>query len=79
MFPFIETYALLQLKDVAGSLFELWKLMDTKHEEKVYFLKITSILNLSESEIVQAGALTMEIVEQVFKQDHSLRFAVCPF
>ncbi|KZV46420.1 65-kDa microtubule-associated protein 6-like [Dorcoceras hygrometricum] len=53
-----------KLKDVAGSLFELWKLMDTKHEEKVYFLKITSILNLSESEIVQAGGLAMEIVEQ---------------
>ncbi|XP_073286248.1 65-kDa microtubule-associated protein 6-like [Primulina huaijiensis] len=57
-----------KLKDVAGSLFELWKLMDTKHEEKVHFLKITSILNLSESEIVQAGALTVEIVEQALAE-----------
>lgn len=57
-----------KLKDIAGSLFELWKLMDTKHEEKVYFSKITSILNLSESEIVQAGALTMEIVEQALAE-----------
>lgn len=57
-----------KLKDIAGSLFELWKLMDTKHEEKVYFLKITSILNLSESEIVQAGALTMEIIEQALAE-----------
>ncbi|KAH6809771.1 Microtubule associated protein family protein [Perilla frutescens var. frutescens] len=58
-------FRLQKLKDVAGSLFELWNLMDTPKEEKASFLRITSVLGLSESEIVQAGALSLETAEQV--------------
>ncbi|KAI3467947.1 hypothetical protein Pfo_024610 [Paulownia fortunei] len=54
-----------KLKDVAGSLFELWNLMDIPKEEKVCFLTITSILGSSESEIVQPGTLSVEVIEQV--------------
>ncbi|KAG6425609.1 hypothetical protein SASPL_116051 [Salvia splendens] len=54
-----------KLKDVAGSLFELWNLMDTSKEDKASFLRITSVLGLSESEIVQPGALSPETVQQV--------------
>lgn len=54
-----------KLKDVAGSLLELWNLMDTPKEEKASFLRMTSVIGLSESEIVKPGALSLEIVEQV--------------
>ncbi|GFQ03162.1 65-kda microtubule-associated protein 6 [Phtheirospermum japonicum] len=54
-----------KLKDVVGSLYELWNLMDVPKEETVCFLKYTSVLGLSESEIVQPGALSMEAIEQV--------------
>ncbi|XP_042066457.1 65-kDa microtubule-associated protein 6-like [Salvia splendens] len=54
-----------KLKDVAGSLFELWNLMDTSKEDKASFLRITSVLGLSESEIMQPGALSPETVQQV--------------
>ncbi|XP_051121486.1 65-kDa microtubule-associated protein 6-like [Andrographis paniculata] len=54
-----------KLKDVAGSLFDLWNLMDTPKEDRSYFARITSVLGFSESEIVQPGALSMEIIDQV--------------
>lgn len=53
------------MKDVAGSLFELWNLMDTPKEDKASLLRLTSVLGLSESEITQPGALSLEIVQQV--------------
>ncbi|KAK4484111.1 hypothetical protein RD792_011331 [Penstemon davidsonii] len=61
----ITSLLAFQLNDVAGSLFELWKLMDTRKEEKVNFLRITSILSLQESEIVQPSSLSLEIIEKV--------------
>lgn len=80
MFHFLAHLKLwfLQLKDVAGSLFELWNLMDTPKEEKVCFLRITSILGSSESEIVQPGALSVEVIEQVWKQ-HKLPTCTAPY
>ncbi|KAL8519740.1 hypothetical protein ACS0TY_010613 [Phlomoides rotata] len=54
-----------KLKDVAGSLSELWNLMDTPKEDRVSFLRITSILGSPESEIVQHGALSLEVIDQV--------------
>ena len=42
--------------------------MDTSKEDKASLLRITSVLGLSESEIVQPGALSPEIVQQVEKQ-----------
>ncbi|KAL1550601.1 65-kDa microtubule-associated protein 6 [Salvia divinorum] len=56
---------LQKLKDVSGSLFELWNLMDTSKEDKASLLRITSVLSLSESDIVQPGALSLETVQQV--------------
>ncbi|XP_042053281.1 65-kDa microtubule-associated protein 6-like isoform X1 [Salvia splendens] len=59
-----KKFRLQKLKDVSGSLFELWNLMDTSKEDKASLLRITSVLGLSESEIVQPGALSPEIVQQ---------------
>ncbi|KAH0756948.1 hypothetical protein KY290_020441 [Solanum tuberosum] len=54
-----------KLKDVAGSLFELWKLMDTTREERRKLSRIISFLDISESKIVEPGALTLEVIQQV--------------
>ncbi|MCD7452935.1 hypothetical protein HAX54_018762 [Datura stramonium] len=54
-----------KLKDVAGLLFELWTLMDTTREEKSKLSKITSVLRLSESEVTEPGALSLEVIQQV--------------
>lgn len=39
--------------------------MDTSKEDKASLLRITSVLGLLESEIVQPGSLSLEIVQQV--------------
>ncbi|KAL3338690.1 hypothetical protein AABB24_027689 [Solanum stoloniferum] len=54
-----------KLKDVAGSLFELWKLMDTTREERRKLSRIISFLDISESKVVEPGALTLEVIQQV--------------
>ncbi|KAH0681033.1 hypothetical protein KY284_022118 [Solanum tuberosum] len=54
-----------KLKDVAGSLFELWKLMDTTREERRKLSRIISFLDISESKVVESGALTLEVIQQV--------------
>ncbi|XP_015073721.1 65-kDa microtubule-associated protein 6 [Solanum pennellii] len=54
-----------KLKDVAGSLFELWKLMDTTREERCKLSRIISFLDISESKVVEPGALTLEVIQQV--------------
>ncbi|KAI5677994.1 hypothetical protein M9H77_08944 [Catharanthus roseus] len=53
-----------KLKDVAASLSELWNLMDTTKEEKGNFSRITSVVSLSESEILEPGSLSMDIIQQ---------------
>lgn len=56
----------VQLKDIAASLFELWNLMDSPTEEKNKFSRITSVLGFAESEIIEPGVLSSEIIEQVW-------------
>uniref|UniRef100_A0A2P2KH37 Uncharacterized protein MANES_15G138700 n=1 Tax=Rhizophora mucronata TaxID=61149 RepID=A0A2P2KH37_RHIMU len=53
-----------KLKDIVGSLFELWNLMDSSKEEKNKFSRITNILGSSESKITEPGVLSMEIIGQ---------------
>ncbi|KAJ6689495.1 hypothetical protein OIU85_005861 [Salix viminalis] len=53
-----------KLKDIAASLFELWNLMDSPTEEKNKFSRITSVLGFAESEIIEPGVLSSEIIEQ---------------
>lgn len=53
------------MKDIVASLFELWNLMDSPREEKRKFLRITSVVGLSEAEIKEPGVLSTEIIEQV--------------
>ncbi|KAM7463367.1 hypothetical protein LguiA_031488 [Lonicera macranthoides] len=53
-----------KLKDIVATLFELWNLMDSTNEEKITFSRITSILGSSEAEIVEPGALSVEIIQQ---------------
>lgn len=56
---------LQKLKDVAASLFELWNLMDTTKEEQVKFSRINFILGSAESDIVEPGALSLDVIEQI--------------
>ncbi|XP_011024708.1 PREDICTED: 65-kDa microtubule-associated protein 6-like isoform X1 [Populus euphratica] len=61
----LERKARMQkLKDVAASLFELWNLMDSPTEEKNKFSRITSVLGFAESEIIEPGVLSAEIIQQ---------------
>ncbi|KAK2986655.1 hypothetical protein RJ640_010111 [Escallonia rubra] len=53
-----------KLKDIIASLFELWNLMDSTKQDKSYFSRITSILRLSETDIVEPGALSLDIIQQ---------------
>ncbi|XP_059655286.1 65-kDa microtubule-associated protein 6-like isoform X2 [Cornus florida] len=53
-----------KLKDTVASLFELWNLMDSTKEDRSNFVRITSVLGLSELELVEPGALSIEILEQ---------------
>ena len=55
----------MQLKDVAASLFELWNLMDTTKEEQVKFSRINFIVGSAESDIVEPGALSLDVIQQV--------------
>jgi len=57
----------MQLKDVVSKLFELWNLMDSSKEERNCFMKITSIVGTSESEITERGVLSTEMIEKVWK------------
>ena len=57
----------MQLKDVVAKLFELWNLMDSSKEERNCFMKITSIVGTSESEITERGVLSTEMIEKVWK------------
>ncbi|KAI3824360.1 hypothetical protein L1987_05818 [Smallanthus sonchifolius] len=57
-----------KLKDIVTSLFELWNIMDTTREEKHHFSRITSVIRLSEAEIVEPGALSTEIFQQVSQE-----------
>ncbi|KAL5189260.1 65-kDa microtubule-associated protein 6 [Glycine soja] len=54
----------MQLKDVMAKLFELWNLMDSSKEERNCFMKITSIVETSESEITERGVLSTEMIEK---------------
>ncbi|KAM3281454.1 65-kDa microtubule-associated protein 6 [Capsicum chacoense] len=54
-----------KLKDVTGSLFELWSLMDTTREERRKLPRIISVLDISESKVVEPGALTLEVIQQL--------------
>ncbi|XP_027360627.1 65-kDa microtubule-associated protein 6-like isoform X1 [Abrus precatorius] len=61
----IERKARIQkLKDVVAKLFELWNLMDSSKEERNCFLRITSVVGTSESEITERGVLSTEMIEK---------------
>lgn len=66
----------MQLKDVVGSLFELWNLMDTMREERSKLSRIISVLDISESEVVEPGVLSLEVIQQVSK--HFLPLLIFP-
>jgi protein regulator of cytokinesis 1 len=55
----------VQLKDVAGSLFELWNLMDTSQEERTKFASVSYVVRSSESDITEPNILSSETIEQV--------------
>ncbi|KAG7032596.1 65-kDa microtubule-associated protein 6 [Cucurbita argyrosperma subsp. argyrosperma] len=53
-----------KLKDILTSLFELWNLMDSSHDEKSKFSGITSIVRVPETEVTEPGLLSTETIEQ---------------
>ncbi|VVA91342.1 unnamed protein product [Arabis nemorensis] len=54
-----------KLKDVVGSLFELWNLMDTPEEERSKFARVSYVVRSSESDITEPNILSTETIEQV--------------
>ncbi|CAH9092330.1 unnamed protein product [Cuscuta europaea] len=54
-----------KLKEVAGSLFELWNLMGKEQEDRFNFFTVTSIVSSPESDILEPGSLSLEIIQQV--------------
>ncbi|KAJ4901265.1 65-kDa microtubule-associated protein 6 [Raphanus sativus] len=61
-----------KLKDVVASLFELWNLMDTPHEERTKFGRVTYVVRSSESNITEPGILSAETIEQVSAEVENL-------
>ncbi|KAK7273560.1 hypothetical protein RIF29_14616 [Crotalaria pallida] len=57
-----------KLSDVVAKLYELWNLMDSSKEERNSFLRITSVLESSESEITERGVLSTEILEKASEE-----------
>ncbi|KAK1423636.1 hypothetical protein QVD17_18942 [Tagetes erecta] len=57
-----------KLKDAVTSLFELWNIMETTREEKQQFSRITSVIRLSEAEVVEPGALSTEVIQEVSEE-----------
>ncbi|KAJ4974754.1 hypothetical protein NE237_007928 [Protea cynaroides] len=53
-----------KLKDIVGSLFELWNLMDLPEEERSRFRSITFIPRSSEPEITAPGILSLDVIKQ---------------
>ncbi|KAJ0460985.1 putative microtubule-associated protein, MAP65/Ase1/PRC1 [Helianthus annuus] len=53
-----------KLKDIVTSLFELWNIMNTRREEKQHFSRVTSIIRVSEAEVVEPGYLSAEVIQQ---------------
>ncbi|KAF8098061.1 hypothetical protein N665_0275s0030 [Sinapis alba] len=54
-----------KLKDVVGSLFELWNLMDTPQEERMRFARVSCVVRSSESDVNEPNILSTETIEQV--------------
>lgn len=61
----IKILFIIQLKEIAASLFELWNLMDSPKQERNSFSKITFVIRFSESEVTEPGVLSTEIIQQV--------------
>uniref|UniRef100_A0A1J3C9B7 65-kDa microtubule-associated protein 7 n=2 Tax=Noccaea caerulescens TaxID=107243 RepID=A0A1J3C9B7_NOCCA len=54
-----------KLKDVVGTLFELWNLMDTPQEERIRFARVSYVVRSSEFDITEPNILSTETIEQV--------------
>ncbi|PWA60372.1 microtubule-associated protein, MAP65/Ase1/PRC1 [Artemisia annua] len=57
-----------KLKDIVTSLYDLWNIMDTTREEKRNFSRITSVIRLTEAEMVEPGALSTETIQQATQE-----------
>ncbi|KAH7316250.1 hypothetical protein KP509_21G085200 [Ceratopteris richardii] len=55
---------LSMIQDLGTSLFELWNLMDTSHDERRPFRTITNIIGVKEDEISGSGMLSLERIHQ---------------
>ncbi|KAJ0253417.1 65-kDa microtubule-associated protein 7 [Hirschfeldia incana] len=57
-----------KLKDVVGSLLELWNLMDTPQEERMRFARVSCVVRSSESDVTEPNILSTETIEQVIAE-----------
>nr|GEU96245.1 65-kDa microtubule-associated protein 6-like [Tanacetum cinerariifolium] len=57
-----------KLKDISSSLCELWQIMDSTREERSCFSRIISLIGLSEAEIVEPAALSLDIIQQASQE-----------
>lgn len=53
-----------KLKVAMSSLYQLWNLMDTPEADRIYFLRLASVLRFSEHEITEKDALSMDVIDQ---------------
>ncbi|GJU95229.1 65-kDa microtubule-associated protein 6-like protein [Tanacetum coccineum] len=57
-----------KLKDIVTSLYDLWNIMDTTREEKRNFSRITSVIRLTEAEMIEPGALSTETIQEASQE-----------
>ncbi|MCO5614528.1 hypothetical protein L7F22_068811 [Adiantum nelumboides] len=53
-----------KIQDLGTSLFELWNLMDTPHDERRPFRNITNIIGAKENEVFGSGVLSLDKICQ---------------
>lgn len=53
-----------KIQDLGTSLFELWNLMDTPHDERRPFRNITNIIGAKENEVSGTGVLSLDKIRQ---------------
>ena len=67
----------MQLQELAIQLTELWNLMDTPDEERELFNHVTCYISASVHEVTVAGALALDLIEQVLLTCYVLTITQC--
>lgn len=60
---------ILQLKYLGKALTNLWNLMGTPYEDRRTFSHLSSLLSVSQTDVLEPGSLTINIIQQVCLPD----------